>query len=88
MIRTKTLLLICCLLLSAALQAQSDVEILNQTFLGNWERNYYGNDAPSDLEVVWRHYLGEGITVIGRKTGSREWKGAGWTGQPLMVREG
>lgn len=87
--RTKALLLICCLMLTAGLQAQSEsVELINKTFLGNWERNYYGNDAPSDLEVVWKHYLGEGITVIGRKTGSREWKGAGWTGQPLMVREG
>lgn len=64
------------------------VEILNQTFLGNWQRNYYGNNAPSNLDVVWRHYLGEGTTVISRNLGSREWKGAGWTGQPLMVREG
>ncbi|MEX0986302.1 MAG: PQQ-binding-like beta-propeller repeat protein [Bacteroidales bacterium] len=64
------------------------VEIINGTFLGNWERNYYGDDAPDTLGLVWKHYLGKGITVIGRKTGSREWAGAGWTGQPLMVREG
>jgi outer membrane protein assembly factor BamB len=64
------------------------VEIINQTFLGNWQRNYYGNDAPSNLDVVWKHYLGEGSTVISRNLGSRDWKGAGWTGQPLMIREG
>ena len=63
------------------------VEIFNGTFLGGDGRNYYGNEAPSDLEVVWRHYLGEGETVISRNLGSRTWKGAGWTGQPLMVRE-
>lgn len=65
-----------------------DVEILNRTFLGNWQRNYYGNEAPDSLNILWEHDLGKGITVIGRKTGSREWAGAGWTGQPLMVREG
>ncbi len=83
------LLLTSGLLFPIEVHSQNDsVELLNKTFLGNWQRNYYGNDAPSNLEVVWKHFLGEGITVIGRKSGSREWKGAGWTGQPLMVREG
>lgn len=68
-------------------QVMPQVEILNQTFLGNWQRNYYGENAPDTLGVVWKHYLGKGITVIGRKTGSREWEGAGWTGQPLFTRE-
>jgi len=63
------------------------VEILNGTFLGNWQRNYYGEDAPDTLGLIWKHDLGEGITVISRKAGSRTWKGAGWTGQPLLVRE-
>ena len=58
-----------------------------QTFLGNWQRNYYGEDAPDTLGLVWKHYLGKGETVISRKSGSRIWAGAGWTGQPLLVSE-
>ncbi len=89
MILRRTILLLFTAALLTPLAGQDDsIEILNQTFLGNWERNYYGDDAPSNLDVVWKHYLGEGITVISRNLGSRDWKGAGWTGQPLMVREG
>ena len=58
-----------------------------QTFLGNWERNYYGENAPDKLDVIWKLYLGKGETVISRKAGSRIWAGAGWTGQPLLVNE-
>lgn len=57
------------------------------SFLGNWERNYYGENAPSTLDLVWKLFLGKGETVISRKSGSREWAGAGWTGQPLLVSE-
>ena len=86
--------LICCLVL-APLPGQepepSDVlpgyKVINGTFLGNERRNYYGNQAPDRLEVIWKHYLGKGETVISRKLGSREWAGAGWTGQPLLVEE-
>lgn len=58
-----------------------------QTFLGNWQRNFYGKDAPNTLDLVWKHYLGKGETVISRKIGSKIWAGAGWTGQPLLVQE-
>ena len=58
-----------------------------QTFLGNWQRNFYGKDAPNTLDLVWKHYLGKGETVISRKVGSKIWAGAGWTGQPLLVNE-
>lgn len=58
-----------------------------QTFLGNWERNYYGEGAPDTLGLIWKLYLGKGKTVISRKSGSRIWAGAGWTGQPLLVNE-
>ena len=61
--------------------------MLIPTFLGNEQRNYYGNEAPSRLDVIWKLYLGEGETVISRKAGSKKWKGAGWTGQPLLVSE-
>jgi outer membrane protein assembly factor BamB len=66
---------------------EDPIDVINGTFLGNWERNYYGNSAPDNLEVQWKHYLGKGETRIGR-TRIVEWAGAGWTGQPLMVREG
>jgi outer membrane protein assembly factor BamB len=66
----------------------SDVEILSGTFRGNSGRNFYGQDAPSRLDVIWKFYLGQGKTVISRRLGSRIWAGAGWTGQPLLVREG
>ncbi len=58
-----------------------------QTFLGNWQRNFYGENAPDKLDLVWKHYLGKGETVISRKVGSKIWAGAGWTGQPLLVNE-
>ncbi len=61
--------------------------ILIPTFLGNPQRNYYGNEAPDTLGVIWKLYLGKGETVISRKLGSRIWEGAGWTGQPLLVME-
>lgn len=57
------------------------------TFLGNWERNYYGENAPDTLSIVWKHYLGKGETVISRRIGTKLWAGAGWTGQPLLVKE-
>ncbi|MEM9023324.1 MAG: PQQ-binding-like beta-propeller repeat protein, partial [Bacteroidota bacterium] len=63
------------------------VQIRMGTYLGNWERNYYGNRAPDTLAVIWKHNLGSGETYISKAVGTKEWKGAGWTGQPLMVRE-
>ncbi len=63
------------------------VTIINPTFLGNEKRNFYGYNSPDTLQVLWKYYLGKGTTVISRKLGSREWAGAGWTGQPLLVEE-
>lgn len=57
------------------------------TFLGNWERNYYGSDAPDTLGIIWKLNLGTGETVISRRLGTKIWSGAGWTGQPLLVNE-
>lgn len=62
-------------------------KLINPTFLGNYERNYYGNEAPDTLTVLWKHYLGKGKTTISRKRGDVDWAGAGWTGQPLLVEE-
>jgi len=60
-------------------------KVMNGTFLGNRQRNFYGNDAPSELKLIWRFPLGTGTSRIGRKLHS--WSGAGWTGQPLLVLE-
>jgi len=65
----------------------SEVEFVIQSFLGNWKRNYYGNEAPGRLEYLWKFNLGKGKTVISKKIGEKEWAGSGWTGQPLLVRE-
>ena len=58
------------------------------TYLGSPQRNYYGDSSPSKLEILWKTKLGSGSTVISKKEGKRIWSGCGWTGQPLVVREG
>lgn len=62
------------------------IEVLIPTFRGNQERNYYGTGRIDRLEVIWKFWLGKGMTTISRKTGKKEWAGAGWTGQPLLVK--
>lgn len=57
------------------------------TFLGNDKRNYYGDSAGNRLDVVWKMNLGGGTTIVNDKKGIEEWFGAGWTGQPLVVKE-
>ncbi|MCF6239853.1 MAG: hypothetical protein L3J74_00745 [Bacteroidales bacterium] len=61
------------------------IEIINPTFLGNEKRNYYGNEAPSKLQLIWRIKLGTGTTRVGSTL--KKWSGAGWTGQPLMIKQ-
>jgi outer membrane protein assembly factor BamB len=60
-------------------------EIINGTFLGNESHTSYGKNPPVKLDQLWSVQLGTGTTMIGKT----EWKfsGAGWTGQPLLVRE-
>ena len=73
------------LLTCATLSAQ--IKPLVGTYLGDNQRNYYGNQAPSKLRIKWKTALGSGKTTFG--TGdTRTWKGAGWTGQPLVIDEG
>lgn len=62
-------------------------EALIPTFLGNAQRNYYGQGAPDSLKLIWRLKLGSGVTNISTRLGDRIWSGCGWTGQPLLVRE-
>jgi len=63
----------------------TDIEILISSFLGNQTRNFYGNKAPNKLKTIWKLYLGEGISPAYGK--EKVWKGAGWTGQPLLIKE-
>lgn len=60
-------------------------ELINPTYLGGPQRNTYGNRLPGRLGVIWKLNLGTGHTRIGPEL--RLWKGAGWTGQPLLVKE-
>lgn len=80
--KTRTSLLLA--LTACALPAQ--VTPLVGTYLGDGQRNYYGNAAPSRLRVHWKTHLGSGSTRLGRVV--KHWKGAGWTGQPVVIREG
>ncbi|MBN2781083.1 MAG: PQQ-binding-like beta-propeller repeat protein [Candidatus Marinimicrobia bacterium] len=72
-------------ILATLLQAGSPLTLINPTYLGNEQRNYYGNAAPSRLDIIWKTDIGEGRTKVGQA--ERVWKGSGWTGQPLMLEE-
>lgn len=68
--------------------AQDSVKLIIPTFLGNNTRNYYGNEAPEKLDVIWKTSIGCGNTIIPNKTSDTvQMCGAGWTGQPLLVEE-
>lgn len=71
--------------IKVAEKPKETTELLVKTFLGNERRNYYGNIAPDTLEVIWQIKLGSGTTRVGAIT--KHWSGAGWTGQPLVVKE-
>ncbi len=61
-----------------------DIRIINKSFLHSEGRNYYGEQLPERLDIIWQHFLGTGTTNL---AGVVAWSGAGWTGQPLMVEE-
>ena len=61
------------------------IKFINPTFLGNFQRNFYGDSIPDNLIRNWRLELGEGKSKVGKDTSL--WRGAGWTGQPLMIEE-
>ncbi len=68
--------------------SQESIKLLIPTFLGNDTRNYYGNEAPDKLDVIWKTNLGCGKTVIPNATKDTVLMcGAGWTGQALLVQE-
>ena len=62
------------------------IQIVLGSFLGNETRSYYGDSLPNELNILWKYEIGGGITnPTGKK--EEEWKGAGWTGQPLIIEE-
>ena len=61
------------------------IDIIISTFLGNEERNFYGDSLPDRLDTIWSFYLGEGLSPAYGY--DKIWKGAGWTGQPLLINE-
>ncbi len=60
------------------------VVLISRTFLGNDMRNYYGQNPPDKLDVIWKTKLGTGTTIVGSQ-GETRWSGSGWTGQPLLI---
>ncbi len=60
--------------------------LLYPTFLGNETRTFYGGGLPDSLRIVWQRYFGGSFTRLGQKL--HLWSGTGWTGQPVMLREG
>jgi outer membrane protein assembly factor BamB len=58
------------------------------TFLGDAQRRYYGKGpVPEKLDLIWKARIGSGWT--NRKEDNKPviWAGAGWTGQPTLVRD-
>ena len=68
-------------------QLKDKIELINYTYLGNYERNYYGNTAPDKLRLIWKINLGNGLTNISNSTDTILCKGARRTCQPLMTKE-
>ncbi len=85
--KTKILCLLALLILTTISAISQKIELINPTFLGNEQRNYYGNEAPDTLRIIWKHYLGKGKTTISKNIKDQIWAGAGWTGQPLLYKE-
>lgn len=77
------------LFISTFVFANDSIKLIIPTFLGNNTRNYYGNEAPEKLDVIWKTNLGCGKTIIPNKTRDTvQMCGAGWTGQALLVEDG
>jgi outer membrane protein assembly factor BamB len=62
-----------------------ETQLLIPTFLGNDQRRFYGRGEPKDLKVLNKFPLGSGVTYVGST--KKYWGGAGWTGQPTMVKD-
>lgn len=62
--------------------------IIIGSFLGDVKRCYYGDNPPSELNLIWKCWLGGGISHMPYNDAGTDMRyGAGWTGQPLMFTE-
>ncbi|MBN1638271.1 MAG: hypothetical protein JW866_04855, partial [Ignavibacteriales bacterium] len=66
------------------LNQQTDYELLVPTFLGNDQRRFYGRGIPKKLKLINKFKLGCGQTY---RKGMETWCGAGWTGQPAVIKD-
>ncbi|MCS7074592.1 MAG: hypothetical protein NZ108_09010, partial [Bacteroidia bacterium] len=64
---------------------RNETQLLLPTFLGNDQRRFYGTGKPEGLAELDKILLGEGDTRLG--TNIVTWYGAGWTGQPTIIRD-
>ena len=64
-----------------------DKNVIVGTFLGNESRNFYGDSSAGKLDIIWKTKLGSGYTRVNSRDGLKKWSGAGWTGQPLVMKE-
>lgn len=62
-----------------------NIQVIISTFLGNEQRNFYGDSLPDKLDTIWSFHLGEGMSPAYGY--NKIWKGAGWTGQPSLINE-
>lgn len=62
-----------------------DSQLLIPTYLGNDQRRFYGRGEPQDLQILNKFSLGSGVTYVGST--KKYWGGAGWTGQPTIVKD-
>ncbi len=62
------------------------IKLIIPTFLGNETRNYYGENPPSQLKMLWKTFIGGGHTNMKSASGTIHY-GAGWTGQPLLIED-
>ena len=70
----------------SCLLSPAEIKPLISSYLGDNQRNFYGNQAPSKLRIKWKTYMGSGQTTFGVEA-VQSWKGVGWTGQPLVILE-
>jgi len=60
-------------------------ELLVPSYLGNAQRRFYGRGTPQGLNLIHKFNLGSGRTNV---FGSIQvWSGAGWTGQPTIIKD-
>jgi len=63
----------------------AETELLVPSYLGNAQRRFYGRGIPQGLNLINKFNLGSGKTNV---FGSIQvWTGAGWTGQPTIIKD-